>query len=84
VRAQFVEEAVAVVLQSKEGCIRPPRSPDRLCSEGQMFTILWIIAAILVVFWIIGLAVHVLGAFIHILLVLAIIAFIVGFITRSR
>lgn len=48
-----------------------------------MFTILWIIAAILVVFWILGLVAHILGAFIHVLLVLAIIAFIVGFITRS-
>ncbi|HLJ65817.1 MAG TPA: lmo0937 family membrane protein [Chloroflexota bacterium] len=43
---------------------------------------LWIIAAVLIIFWIIGLAVHVLGAAIHILLVIAIIAFIVGFVLR--
>jgi hypothetical protein len=47
-----------------------------------MFTILWIIAAILVIIWIFGLFVHLLGAAIHILLVLAIIAFIIGFLTR--
>jgi hypothetical protein len=52
--------------------------------EGTMFTLLWVIAAILIIFWIIGLVVHVLGAFIHILLILAIIAFIVGFLTRNR
>ena len=33
---------------------------------------------------IIGLVVHVLGALIHILLVIAIIAFIIGFLTRDR
>ena len=48
-----------------------------------VFTILWIIAAILVIFWIIGLVAHILGAAVHILLVLAIIAFIVGFLTRA-
>lgn len=46
-------------------------------------SLLFIVAAVLVVFWVLGLAVHVLGMFIHILLVLAIIAFIVGFITRG-
>ena len=48
-----------------------------------MFTLLWIVAAILIVFWILGLAVHILGAAIHVLLVLAIIAFIVGFLVRN-
>lgn len=50
--------------------------------EDAVFTILWIIAAILIIFWIIGLVAHILGAAIHILLVLAIIAVIVGFVTR--
>ena len=48
-----------------------------------MFTLLWIIAAILIVFWIIGLVAHILGAAIHILLVIAVIAFIVGFLMRN-
>ena len=48
-----------------------------------MFSILWIIAAVLIVLWIIGLVAHILGAAIHILLVLA-VAFIIGFVTRNR
>ena len=48
-----------------------------------MFTILWIIAAILVIFWIIGLVAHILSWAIHIVLILAIILVIVGFLTRS-
>lgn len=48
-----------------------------------MFTLLWIIAAILVIFWIIGFAIHILGAAIHIILVVAIILFIIGFLTRN-
>jgi hypothetical protein len=48
-----------------------------------VFTILWIIAAILLIVWIAGLALHILGAFIHVLLILAIIAFVIGFITRN-
>lgn len=47
-----------------------------------MFSILWIIAAILVIFWLIGLVAHILGAFIHIFLVIAVIAFIAGFVLR--
>ena len=48
--------------------------------EGGLMTILWIVAAVLVVLWLIGLVAHILGAAIHILLVLAVIALIVGFI----
>jgi hypothetical protein len=48
-----------------------------------MANILWIIAALLVLFWLIGLITSILGAFIHIILVIAIIAFVVGFLTRS-
>ena len=46
--------------------------------------VLLVIAVILIVFWIIGLIVHILGAFIHVLLVLAIIAAIIGFLTRNN
>lgn len=47
-----------------------------------MFAILWAIAAILIIFWVIGLVAHILGAAIHVLLVIAVIAFIIGFVTR--
>jgi len=49
-----------------------------------MAQILWIIAAILIVFWVIGLIGHILAGAIHILLVVAIIAIIIGFVTRNR
>jgi hypothetical protein len=48
-----------------------------------MGTVLFIIAAILVLFWIIGVVAHIMGALIHVLLVIAIIAAIVGFLTRD-
>lgn len=48
-----------------------------------MARILWIIAAILVVFWLIGLIAHVLAGIIYVLLVLAVIAAIVGFLMRD-
>jgi hypothetical protein len=57
---------------------------DHAEEESFVFSILWIIAAVLIVLWIIGLVAHILGAAIHILLVLAVIAFIIGFLTRSR
>lgn len=48
-----------------------------------MYTILWIIAAVLVAFWIIGLVAHLLSWAIHVILVLAIILVIIGFLTRD-
>jgi hypothetical protein len=45
--------------------------------------ILYIIAVILVVGWAIGLFFHALGGLIHILLVLAVIAFLLGIIRRA-
>jgi hypothetical protein len=48
-----------------------------------MFRILWIIAAVLVAFWIIGLVAHLLSWAIHVILVLAIILVIIGFLTRD-
>ncbi len=42
------------------------------------------IAVILIILWLAGLAIHVLGAAIHVLLVLAIIALIAGFIGGRR
>ena len=46
-----------------------------------MFTVIWGIIAILIVFWIIGFAIHIGGAFIHLLLVLAIILILYNLIT---
>lgn len=48
-----------------------------------MRTILFIIAIILVIGWILGFFVYSAGALIHILLVLAIIALLLGLIRRS-
>jgi len=48
-----------------------------------MSNILYIIAVILVVFWAIGLFFHMVGGLIHILLVIAVIAILLGVIRRS-
>jgi hypothetical protein len=46
---------------------------------------LWTIAVVLIVLWLLGLITgYTLGYFIHILLVIAIIVLIVGFIQRGR
>lgn len=45
---------------------------------------LWTLAAILLVLWLLGLLVHVGGAFIHILLVLAVIVILYRLITGRR
>jgi len=47
-------------------------------------SLLFIIAAVLVVFGVLGLAVHVLGAFIHILLVVAIAVALIQIISGRR
>jgi hypothetical protein len=48
-----------------------------------MRAILYIAAVILVIGWAMGLFFHALGGLIHILLVLAVIAFILGIIRRT-
>lgn len=45
---------------------------------------LWTIIVILVVLWLLGLIVHIGGAFIHILLIAAVIVFIYNLITGRR
>ncbi len=45
--------------------------------------ILVTIALILVIFWLLGFIFHIAGAFIHILLVLAVISFIAGFFIKK-
>ena len=45
---------------------------------------LWTIAGILLLLWILGFALHVGGALIHIILVIAVIVFVVQLITGRR
>ena len=45
--------------------------------------ILWIIAAVLLAIWIVGLALDVLGAIIHVILVIAVAVAIFAFIKRK-
>ncbi len=45
---------------------------------------LWIIAAVLLAFWIVGLALKLLAGAIHIALVLAVILFVWGWIQHAR
>jgi hypothetical protein len=45
---------------------------------------LWTIAVILVVLWLLGFAVHVAGAFIHLLLVIAVIVIVVQLLSGRR
>lgn len=49
-----------------------------------MRSILWIIAVLLIIGWIFGALVYTVGGFIHILLVLAVIAIIWSFLTGRR
>jgi len=45
---------------------------------------LWAIVAILVIIWLFGLVAHVAGAFIHLLLVIAVIVLIVQLVSGRR
>lgn len=49
-----------------------------------MGSILYMIGAILVVLWLIGFLMHIGGAFVHLILVIAVIVFLVQFITGRR
>lgn len=49
-----------------------------------LLSLLWTIAVILVVLWLIGLIVHIGGAFIHILLIVAVIVIVYNLIMHSR
>ena len=49
-----------------------------------MIGILWTVAVILLVLWVLGLLFHIAGAAIHILLVLAIVAAIYSIIANGR
>lgn len=49
-----------------------------------MRSILWIIAVILIIGWILGAFIYTVGGLIHILLVLAVIAIVWSFLTGKR
>jgi len=49
-----------------------------------MGSLLYIIGAVLVVLWLIGFLMHIGGGLIHIILVIAVIVFLVQFITGRR
>ncbi|HZK07475.1 MAG TPA: lmo0937 family membrane protein [Bacteroidales bacterium] len=49
-----------------------------------MKTLLFIVAAMLLLGWILGLTFKIIGLFIHVLLVLAVIAIVVAFIKKRR
>jgi hypothetical protein len=48
-----------------------------------MLWLLWVIVAILVIFWIVGLSVHLLGTIIWVFLVVAVVLFLLSFLFRN-
>lgn len=54
------------------------------CRIGKDIRMLWTIAVILVVLWLLGFAVHVAGAFIHLLLVIAVIVIVFQLVSGRR
>ena len=49
-----------------------------------MLGILWFIVGILVVFWVLGLLLHIAAGFIHILLVIAVVIFLYNLFVGNR
>ncbi len=49
-----------------------------------MFNLLWAVAAVLVVMWMIGFALHAFGGFVHLLLVLAVVAVVARLVIGPR
>ena len=45
-------------------------------------SLLWIVAVVLIILWVLGLLFKIAGAFIHVLLIVAIIAVVIGFLQR--
>lgn len=61
----------------------PSRQEGR--TVGKEYPMLWTIAVILIILWVLGLvSSYTIGGFIHILLVIAIIVIIIGFISGRR
>ncbi len=49
-----------------------------------MLNLLWVIAAVLVMMWMIGFALHAFGGFVHLFLVLAAVALVVRLLIGPR
>jgi Flp pilus assembly protein TadB len=66
---------------------RVGRTSDRLLQqrrqEGSLKNVLFLIAAILLAVWIVGLVFDIIGGIIHILLVVAVALFLFGFLKRK-
>ena len=61
------------------------QSRQRVGTVGKEYPMLWTIAVILIILWVLGLvSSYTIGGFIHILLVIAIIVIIIGFISGRR
>ena len=56
----------------------------RRSKKIMILRVLWTIAVILLVLWILGLIFHILGGFIHILLIIALIIVVYNFVMGSR
>jgi len=56
----------------------------RGCNEFIMENILYIVAAVLLIFWLIGVVGYSAGGLIHVLLVLAVVSFLVEIFSRRR
>lgn len=52
-------------------------------AEDSMKNVLWMIAAVLIAIWVVGLIFDIVGAVIHVLLVVAVALFLFGFIKRK-
>jgi hypothetical protein len=53
-------------------------------AEEDMLNLLWAVAAILIVLWVLGFSFHVTGGFIHLLLVLAVVSVLMRIILGRR
>lgn len=63
----------------------PEDSNFKATCSGELITMLWTIAVILVVLWLVGLvSSYTLGGFIHILLVIAVVVIIVNLVQGRR
>jgi hypothetical protein len=60
------------------------RYPCPLGRDETMLNLLWGVAAVLFVLWLLGLAFHVVGGVIHVLLVLAVVSVVARLVMGSR
>jgi hypothetical protein len=79
----MAERAGAAYAESIRGSA-PIRAHGRAGGGKYMGGLLWAIIVVLVVFWILGFALHVGGSLIHLLIVVALVLFIVNMMTGRR